>query len=110
MQAIGEMMAAWELWEPAFVPSLLSGAGTWIGSTRKEEEQCDKLQNLFWRVMLRVPESCPRIALRAETGMLGMKHRIWLMKVMLLRRIQQQKQNTLSRMILEEQKQDCREK
>ena len=77
MQAIGGMMAAWELWERAMVPSLLSGAGTWVGATRKEVEMCDKLQDLFWRVMLKVPESCPRIALRAETGMMGMKHRIW---------------------------------
>jgi hypothetical protein len=28
MQAVGGMMAAWELWEKAMVPSLLSGAGT----------------------------------------------------------------------------------
>ena len=50
---------------------------------------------LAGHVMLRVPESCPWIALRAETGMTGMKHRIWQMKLMLLRRIQ--KQNTLCR-------------
>ena len=31
MQAIGGMMEAWELWERAMVPSLLSGAGTWFG-------------------------------------------------------------------------------
>ena len=31
MQAMGGMMAAWELWERAMVPSLLSGAGTWFG-------------------------------------------------------------------------------
>ena len=33
MQAIGGMMAAYELWERAMVPSLLSGAGTWMGIT-----------------------------------------------------------------------------
>jgi hypothetical protein len=33
MQAVGGMMAAWELWEKAMVPSLLSGAGTWVGAT-----------------------------------------------------------------------------
>ena len=31
MQAIGGMMAAKQLWEGAIVPSLLSGAGTWVG-------------------------------------------------------------------------------
>ena len=28
MQAVGGMMAAWELWEKALIPNLLSGAGT----------------------------------------------------------------------------------
>ena len=74
MQAIGGMLDAWELMEDAIVISLLAGAGTWFGDTEKEVERCDKLQELFWRIMLQVPESCPRIALRAE---IGMKHRIW---------------------------------
>jgi hypothetical protein len=30
MQAIAGMMTAWELWERALIPSLLSGAGTWF--------------------------------------------------------------------------------
>ena len=63
MRAIGGMMAAWELWEKAMVPSLLLGAGTWTGITSTEIESLDKMQDFFWRVMLRVPESCPRIAL-----------------------------------------------
>ena len=87
MQAIGGMMSAWELWEKALLPSLLSGAGTWVGSTSKEEERCDKIQEFFWRVMLQVPESCPRVALRAETKMIRMKQRIWQMKLLLLKRI-----------------------
>ena len=55
MQAMGGMMAAWELWEQALVPSLLSGAGTWVGTAKEEEERCDKIQDLFWRVMFQVP-------------------------------------------------------
>ena len=54
--------------------------------------------------MLEVPESCPKIALKAETKMLSMKHRIWQMKLMLLRRIQRQGQDTLCGMILKEQR------
>ena len=83
MQAIGGMMAAWELWEKAMVPSLLSGAGTWQGATESEYEMCGKIQDM--RVMLEMPQSCPWIALRAETQMIGMKHRVWMQK---LRRIE----------------------
>jgi hypothetical protein len=104
MQALGGMMSAWELWEKAMVPSLLSGAGTWTQITEKEVDMCDKLQDMFWRIMLEVPESCPRIALRAETRMISMKYRIWQQKLLLLKRIRGQSQTTLSRKILDEQK------
>ena len=104
MQAVGGMMAAWELWERAMVPSLLSGAGTWTGITSTEIERLDKIQDFFWRVMLRVPESCPRIALRAETRMIGMKHRVWQEKLLLLRRIKNKNRQSLSRKIFEEQR------
>ena len=98
------MMAARELWERAMVPSLLSGAGTWVGITTKEEERCDKLQDMFWRIMLEVPESCPRLALKAETRMFGMKHRIWQYQLSLMRKLKKQSLSTLSRLCLEEQK------
>ena len=97
-------MAAWELWERAMVPSLLSGAGTWVGCSSEEEEMCDKLQDLFWRVILRVPESCPRIALRAETKMVGMKQRIWQMKILLLKRMKKQGRTSLCGQVLDEQR------
>ena len=105
MQAICGLMDAWELWDKALVPSLLNGAGTWMGITSKEEEMQDKMQDFFWRVQQRVPESCPKIALRAETRMISMKHRIWQEKLMLMRRIKNQSLGTLSRKVLEEQKQ-----
>ena len=75
-----------------------------MGITTTEIEKLDKMQDFFWQVMLRVPESCPRIALRAETRMLGMKHRVWQEKLLLLKRIKSQKQESLSNKILEEQR------
>ena len=47
MQSIGGLMAAWELWEKALIPSLLSGAGTWFGLGSKSNaiDMCDNLQN-----------------------------------------------------------------
>ena len=104
MQTLGGMMAAWELWERALIPSLLSGAGTWFGGgdSKKVVEICDGIQNYFWRVMLTVPESCPKIALRCETGMMGMKWRIWKEKIMLVVRIKDQDSSVLSRQVYEE--------
>ena len=63
MQAIGGMMATWILWEQAIIPSILSGAGTWFGlkECRKAIDHCDNIQNFYWRVMMTVPESCPKL-------------------------------------------------
>ena len=80
-------MAAWYLWEMALVPSLFHGVGSWLGVSKKAVEACDKLQYFFWRVMFGVPESCPKIALRAETNMLSSKHRIWKEKLLQVMRI-----------------------
>ena len=59
MQCISGMMAARELWERALLSSLLSGAGTWVGlkESSKAITLCDSIQNFFWRVILKVPES-----------------------------------------------------
>ena len=59
------------------------GAGTWTGITSTEVDRLYALQDIYW---LRVPESCPRIALRAETKMISMKHRIWEYKILLLKK------------------------
>ena len=104
MQAMGGMMAAWELWEKALVPSLLSGAGTWFGpgGCKTAIELCDKTQNFFWRVMLSVPELCPKLALKCETGMIGMKWRIWEAKLLLLLRIKNHDTSVLCKQVYEE--------
>ena len=104
MQAFGGLMAARDLWERALIPSLLSGAGTWAGECKDAISLCDQLQNFFWRVVLKVPESCPKVALRCETGMLGMKWRVWEMKIFLLMRIRNHSEDTLCRQIYEEGK------
>ena len=95
-------MAAWELWEKALIPSLLHGSGTWMGDCKMAVDLCDDLQNFFWRVMLEVPESCPKVALRCETKMVGMKWRIWEEKILLLIRIKQHGTDVLCRQVYEE--------
>ena len=81
---------------------MLSGAGTWIGDISAAVDLCDDLQNFFWRVILKVPESCPKIALRCETKQIGMKWRIWQEKVFLVRRIKNKEEDTLVKQIYNE--------
>jgi hypothetical protein len=66
---------------------------------------CDKLETLqekYIRMMLEVPVSTPKMALRAETGLLSMKHRIWNEKVNLISAIRRMKEG-LAKQVYEEQ-------
>ena len=102
MQAMGGLMAAKHLWEGAIVPSLLAGAGTWVGCTPKEEQMCEELQELFWRTILQVPRGTPKVMLRAETTSLKMKFRIWREKMRIVQRIRNQ-ERSLAKAIHDEQ-------
>ena len=102
MQAIGGMMAAKQLWEGAIVPSLLNGAGTWIGITKEGEAMCEEIQELFWLVMFRVAKSGPKVMLTAETVSMRMKQRIWKEKLLAANTILQQEDSLAKRMYLEQ--------
>ena len=102
MKAIGGLAAAWELWERALLPSLLSGAGTWLGKIDDTVKQCNKIQNFYWRLMCNVPESCPKLALLCETFMVDMKFRIWLQKCLLLLQIQRLDEEALARQVYQQ--------
>ena len=47
MQAMGGLMSAWELWEKALIPSLLSGCGTWFGKCETTVDLCDDTKLLL---------------------------------------------------------------
>ena len=102
MQAIGGMMATKYIWEGAIVPSLLAGAGTWMGCNAKEEEMCEEVQELYWRTILQVPKGTAKVMLRAETGSMKMKQRIWKQKLMLAARIAGQEGSLANQIYMEQ--------
>ena len=106
MQALAGLMAARDLWEHALLPSLLSGAGTWLGNIKETEDFCDGLQDFFWRVILEIPESSPKIALRCEPKMIGMKWRIWEEKCLLLKQISRLEDRSLAKIMCHEAKEN----
>ena len=76
MQAVGGLAAAWELWERALIPSLLAEAGTWLGDIQEAIKFCNSIQEFYWKIILKVPDSCPKLALRCKTFSRGIKWRI----------------------------------
>ena len=102
MQALAGAMAFWELWEHALLPSLLSGVGTWLGEIKETVDLGDSLQNFFWRLILEVPESCPKVYLRSKTNMIGAKWRIREAKCLLLKQIQLLEDTALAKTVRQE--------
>ena len=92
-------MSAWILWEKALVPSLISGAGSWFGNCTKAAELCDAIQQYFWRKILSVPNSTPKISIQAEMNAMAFKWRIWLEKCLLLRRIKMKEETPLAKKV-----------
>ena len=102
MQAVGGLAAAWELWERALIPSFLAEAGTWLGDIQEAIKFCNSIQEFNWKIILKVPDSCPKLALRCETFSRGIKWRIWEQKCLLLIRIQYLEEGSLAKIIYEE--------
>jgi hypothetical protein len=102
MQAMGGLVAAWELWERALIPSLLSGAGTWLGDIEGAAKLGNTIQSFYWRTILKVPESCPKLCLLCEPNMTDIKWRIWEEKCLLLTRIKALPEGSLAKITHEE--------
>ena len=87
MQTIAGMAGAWDIWEKMLVPKHLDNCGSWVGSLQNHYDSLDSLQNTYCRLGYACPGSTPLPALRAEAGLLGMKHRVWKEKVCLVTNI-----------------------
>ena len=99
MQAMGGLVAAWELWERALIPSLLAGAGTWLGDISEAVTLCNSIQNFYWKIILKLPNSVPKLALKCETNMVDILWRVWEEKCLLLNRIKSLPDGSLAKQI-----------
>ena len=103
MQSVGGMEAAIDLYESCIVPSLIANCSTWLDIKKDTEDRLDGLQDLFGRVLLKLPQSTPRLAIRGALGLLGMRWRVFQEKVLLVKAIKEQEEGCLAKEVLEEQ-------
>ena len=64
----------------------------------------ENLQLFFVRLVLRVPQGTPKVALRSETGLLSIKLRIFKRKCLMVHHIKNLGKETLAKQIYEEQR------
>ena len=72
-----------------YSPLHRSGLDAYNGLGQMDEtvKLCNIIQYFYWRLILNVPESCPRLAILCESNAVNMKFRIWNDKCQLLARI-----------------------
>ena len=103
-QCVGGFTTAIDLLEMAILPTLLYNAGTWVNISKETEEVLENLQLFYVRLVLQVPQGTPKIALQSETGLLSMRLRVYREKCMLVHHIRGLEENTMARMMYEEQR------
>ena len=103
---VGGFLSALDLLELAIIPRLLYNAETWVDISKAAEERLENLQLFYLRLVLQVPQSTPKIALRSETGMLSMKLRIWQKKLMFVHHLKNLSETALENQVWREQNQN----
>ena len=83
----GGMITGLDIWEMAVLPFLLNNCESWLSIPATAIKELDKLQNLFYRVLLDVPTGCPIPAMYWDCGDLTMENRIIKKKLMFLHHI-----------------------
>ena len=95
------MSISWYL--PIISLIVLGNAGTWTEIDEETEEKLEELQLFYIRLILQVPVSTPKTALRSETGLMSMRHRVEKEKLMLVHHLRHLDERTLARQTYNEQ-------
>ena len=84
---LGGLKVGLDIWETAYVPSLLNNCSTWMEMEEATLNKLEDLQNSFYRNLLNVPFTTPKPALIWEVAGMKMKYRIMLSKITFLHHI-----------------------
>ena len=102
-EMVGGALCGLELWRMCALPSLLSSCSTWMEVKPEAGEIAEQLQLNFLRLLFKVPKSCPRAALRSQSGLLSIKYQIVIAKLSLVFHIRNMEDETLAKQIYNQQ-------
>ena len=100
---VGGLGAGIDLWELAYLPSLLNNCETWVDISEDSVKLLDDLQNQMYRTLLCVPKLTPMPALCWDMGGILMKYRIMQKKLVFLSHLKNLDKSTLARQVLDVQ-------
>ena len=92
------------MWESCCIPSMLHGSGTWVEITQATKKRLNTLQCWFVCLILPIGPGSLLVALLLDYGLLNMKIRICIEKIMIVFYIRSLESNTLANRGYAEQK------
>ena len=104
INTLGGLQSGLDYWEIAHLPSLLNNCQTWINISEKSLTMLEDLQNMMYRILLNVPQTCPKPALCWEMGGIQMKLRIVMSKLNFLWHPCNLEEGALAKKVFEVQK------
>ena len=96
---LGGLKVGLDIWETAYIPSLLNNCSTWMEIQDSTIEKLEDLQYSIYRSLLNVPFTTPKAALIWEVGGVKMKYRIIMQKLIFMNHILHLDKNTLAKQI-----------
>ena len=100
INSIGGLSAGVDIWELAYLPTLLNNCQTWVEIGETTIQKLDDLQHTMYRTLLSVPQSTPWPALVWDCGGIKMKFRIMLKKLVFVSYILNQNDESLALQML----------
>ena len=96
MGGLGNSTIAFRLFEATIIPALLHNAESWIGITDSIIKDLQDFQDKFIRKVLRLPKSTTKALYQWDSGMVSMKWRIALKKLLFVREAFKKKKSKIS--------------
>ena len=96
---LGGLKVGLDIWETAYVPSLLNNCSTWMEIQQPIIDKLEDLQYSLYRSLLNVPYTTPKAALIWEVGGVKMIYRIMMSKLIFMNHILHLEDNSLAKQI-----------
>ena len=84
---LGGLKVGIDIWETAYIPSLLNNSSTWMEIKQSTIDKLEDLQNALYQSLLDVPHTTPKAALIWEVGGTKIKYRIMMNKLIFMNHI-----------------------
>jgi hypothetical protein len=96
---LGGLKVGIDIWEAAYIPSLLNNCSTWMEIRQSTIDKLDEVQNALYRSLLNVPFTTPKAALIWEVGGTKMAFRIMMHKLIFMNHILHLEEDSLAKQI-----------